>query len=125
MVAMGLTLPNSVIAKRNKRNEAEFRGILSRMTLDEKVGQLLMAYLDAETLENQIENYRCGTMLVWGNLKGVDARGLCERTNRAQALSLRHRKLPLWIHGYLPGLGWRPGWLQHASRVATPRLPKS
>ena len=118
-VAIGLALPKLGAAKRDKRNEAELRNILSRMTLDEKVGQLLMAYLDAETLEKQIEDYRCGSMLVWGNLKGVDARSLCERINRAQALSLRHRKLPLWLHGYLPGLGWRPGWLRHAAQVAT------
>ena len=41
-------------------------------------------------------------------------------TNRAQALSLAHRKLPLWLHGYTQGLGHRMGWLGHAARASTP-----
>jgi len=96
------------------------RDVLSEMTVADKVGQLLMANLDSETLEEKIGRYRCGSLLVWGNLNGMDVRGFCDLTNRAQALSLEHRKMPLWLHGYTSGLGWRPGWLGHAARMAGP-----
>jgi beta-N-acetylhexosaminidase len=87
--------------------------------LADKVGQLLMAFLDAESLEKKIGKYRCGSLLVWGNLKDIGSAGLCDLTNRAQTLSLQHRKMPLWLHGHSQGLGWRPGWLRHAAQVAT------
>ena len=119
-LTMSLSLPKLVSAQQDKNAGPDVRGIPSRMTLADKIGQLLMACLDAKTLEEKIERYRCGSLLVWGNLKGVDVRGLCDLTNRAQALSLEHRKMPLWLHGYSQGLGWRPGWLRHAARVGSP-----
>lgn len=119
-VAIGLSLPKLVSARQEERREPDLRAILSRMTPADKVGQLLMANLDAQTLEKKIDHYRCGSLLVWGTLKGLDARGLCDLTNRAQALSLKHRKMPLWLHGYSQGLGHRMGWLGHAARVSTP-----
>jgi len=119
-VALGISLPNLVPAQQHRNAGPDVRGTLSRMTLADKVGQLLMANLDAKTLEEKIDRYRCGSLLVWGNLKDVDALGLCNLTNRAQTLSLERRKMPLWLHGYWQGLGWRPGWLRHAAQVATP-----
>jgi beta-N-acetylhexosaminidase len=113
-------LPGSVRGAQATRNSTDLATILSRMTLADKVGQLLMAYLEPTTLEEKIVRYRCGSLLVWGNLKDLDATGLCELTNRAQALSLQHRKLPLWLHGYSAGLGYHPGWLGHAAKHSTP-----
>jgi beta-N-acetylhexosaminidase len=115
-----LLLPESGRAQQETPSRTDLRRVLSGMTLADKVGQLLMAYLEPKTLEEKITRYRCGSLLVWGNLPDVDALGLCDLTNRAQALSLERRKMPLWLHGYSPGLGWRPGWLRHAARVATP-----
>ena len=52
---------------------SKLRGILSEMTVADKVGQLLMASLDLETLEENIGRYRCGSFLVWGNIReGTD-----------------------------------------------------
>ena len=115
-----LWLSESVRGQQETPSRTDLRRILSGMTLADKVGQLLMAYLEPQTLEEKIGRYRCRSLLVWGNLQGVDARGLCDLTNRAQALSLDRRQLPLWLHGHSPGLSWRPGWLRHAAQVATP-----
>lgn len=117
-VAVAL-LPGSVLGAQATRSGTDLGALLSRMTLEDKVGQLLMAYLEPATLEEKIVRYRCGSLLVWGNLKDVDAAGLCELTNRAQAVSLLHRKLPLWLHGYSAGLGFHPGWLGHAAKTST------
>lgn len=113
-VALRVSLPNLVPAQQGSSAGPDVRGTLSRMTLADKVGQLLMACLDARTLEEKIDRYRCGSLLVWGNLKDVDALGLCNLTNRAQTLSLERRKMPLWLHDHVhgspgvPGAGPRP-----------------
>ena len=91
---------------------------LVRMPVADKVGQLIMAYLEPEALEEKVARYRCGSLLVWGNLKGIDASGLCQLANRAQAVSLERRGRALWLHGWSPGLGWRPDWLGHAARAS-------
>jgi beta-glucosidase-like glycosyl hydrolase len=113
-------LPEAVHGQQSTRSRMDLQAILSRMTLADKVGQLLMAYLEPTTLEEKIVRYRCGSLLVWGNLKNLDALGLCDLTNRAQALSLARRRLPLWLHGYSQGLGHRMGWLGHAAKTSTP-----
>ena len=77
-------LPEAVWGQQDSRSRPELRAILSRMTLADKVGQLLMAYLEPIALEEKIDRYRCGSLVVWGNLPGVDALGLCDLTNRAQ-----------------------------------------
>lgn len=118
--AIGLSLPGLGWAQQNNKAESDLRAILARMTLTDKVGQLLMAYLEPKTLEEKIDRYRCGSLLVWGNLPGMDAGGLCDLTNRAQTLSLKRRRLPLWLHGYSQGLGHRMGWLGHAAKTSTP-----
>jgi beta-N-acetylhexosaminidase len=113
-------LPESIQRRSDTHCGTDLRAILSRMTLADKVGQLLMAYLEPTTLEEKIIRYRCGSLLVWGNLRNLDALGLCDLTNRAQALSLERRRLPLWLHGYSQGLGHRMGWLGHAAKTSTP-----
>lgn len=118
--ALGLALVDLARAEQSQIAKPDLNGILSRMTVADKVGQLLMPYLEAKTLEEKIGRYRCGSLLVWGNLKGASARELCELTNRAQELSRKWRKMPLWLHGFSQGLGWRPGWLGHAARTASP-----
>jgi beta-N-acetylhexosaminidase len=118
--AATLLLAESVRGQQESSSRTDLRAILSGMTLADKVGQLLMAYLEPKALEEKIDRYRCGSLLVWGNLKDMDALALCDLTNRAQTLSLERRKMPLWLHGHSQGLGWRPGWLGHAARVATP-----
>lgn len=117
---LGLSLAELARAQQPIIAKPDLSTILSRMTVADKVGQLLMANLDAATLEEKIGRYRCGSLLVWGGLKGVSVRGLCELTNRAQILSRMQRNMPLWLHGFSPGLGWRPGWLGHAARKASP-----
>jgi beta-N-acetylhexosaminidase len=117
---LGLSLAALVRAQEVAVSKSNLQNILSKMTVADKVGQLLMPYLDSETLEEKICHYRCGSLLIWGNLKGMDVRGFCELTNRAQTLSLERRKIPLWLHGYTSGLGWRPGWLGHAAKTAGP-----
>ncbi len=119
-VALSLALPRRVSAQYNRNAEPDLRAVLSGMTLADKVGQLLMAYLEPRTLEEKIERYRCGSLLVWGNLPDADALALCELANRAQTLSLGRRKLAIWLHGYSQGLGHRMGWLGHAAKTSSP-----
>lgn len=119
-VVLTVSLPALGSAQQNNKAESDLRVILARMTLADKVGQLLMAYLEPKALEEKIDRYRCGSLLVWGNLPSMDALGLCDLTNRAQTLSLKRRRLPLWLHGYSQGLGHRMGWLGHAAKTSTP-----
>ena len=94
-------LPEAVRGQQGTRSETDLRAILSRMTLADKVGQLLMAYLEPRALEEKIDRYRCGSLLVWGNLPGVDVLGLCDlTTGRSRcrcsegAVSYTHLTLP-------------------------------
>ena len=70
-VALSLSLPNLVPAQQDRNAGPDVRGTLSRMTLADKVGQILMACLDAKTLEEKIDRYRCGSLLVlaWSTSK--------------------------------------------------------
>ena len=88
---------------------------LSRMTPEEKVGMLLMAPLAKETMELYLRDYHCGSLIVWGGINAIpDVREMCAIANEAQALSLKYRSLPVWLHGYTPGLGWEPDWTTRA-----------
>ncbi len=85
--------------------------ILSRMTLEQKAGTILITMLDEPHLEELLRRYYCGAFLVWGEVKGGhDPDHLCTLSNRVQQLSLEYRGLPAWLHGWIPGLGWRPQW---------------
>ena len=92
---------------------------LSRMALEEKVGMLLMAPLAKETMESYLRDYNCGSLIVWGGINSIpDIREMCTIANEAQTLSLKYRSLPVWLHGYTPGLGWEPDWTRKAAAKA-------
>ena len=92
----------------------DMEGIVSSMTLEQKVGQLLMVNLPL--LETSLAEFHCGSLLVWGETPEISTpRDLCALANRAQELSMKHRGLPLWLHGWTNGLGWNPDWLARAS----------
>ena len=59
-------LPKPVCGQQKTCSRTDLRAILSRMTMADKVGQLLMAYLEPQTLEEKVTRYRCGSLLVWG-----------------------------------------------------------
>ncbi len=92
--------------------------IMSRMSLEDKVGQLLMVWLDHKTLDETVKKYRCGSLLIWGQPDRVDwprdVPDLVALANRAQEPALETRGFPLWLHGFMSGLGWRPGWMADA-----------
>jgi beta-N-acetylhexosaminidase len=95
----------------------KIKQVLSRMTLEEKVGMLLMAPLNETTIESHLKNYHCGSLIAWRNVSTPvnNIEELCALTNKAQALSLKYRSLPIWLHGYVPELlGWEPGWVRNA-----------
>ena len=62
----GLSSAAQVRAQQEVAVGLDLRGILSKMTAADKVGQLLMCYLDPETLEETISRYRCGTHAALG-----------------------------------------------------------
>lgn len=97
------------------------RRLLARMTTRQKVGQLLMAPLDPANYETMLEQYPCGSLIVWSPRSDRQfADPLGALANAAQAASLAARGLPVWLHGCTGGLGWRPGWLTQAARNAGP-----
>jgi beta-glucosidase-like glycosyl hydrolase len=78
---------------------------------------LLMAPLNEVTMESYLKDYHCGSLIVWGNITPIrDVRELCALTNKAQTLSLKHRSLPVWLHGFIPGLGWEYDWARNAAQ---------
>ena len=84
------------------------------MTLEQKVGQLLMVNLPL--FETSLAEFNCGSLLLWGETPGIGGpRDLCAMANRAQELSMKHRGVPVWLHGWVDGLGWSPDWLARAS----------
>lgn len=91
------------------------------MTTRQKVGQLLMAPLDPANFEVMLAEFCCGSLIVWSpksEKQFCDPLGAL--VNKAQAVSLAERGLPVWMHGCTGGLGWRPGWLTQAVRNAGP-----
>lgn len=102
------------------------RDILARMTTRQKVGQLLMAPLDVTNYETMLGEYACGSLIVWSpKSERQFADPLGELMNKAQAVSLAERGLPVWMHGCTGGLGWRPGWLTQAARNASPEAAEA
>jgi beta-N-acetylhexosaminidase len=92
--------------------------IMSRMTIEEKVGMLLMTRLSTTTVEPFLRDFHTGSFLVWGEVDGVKGvADFCALANRAQELSLKYRRLPVWLHGLTPGLGWSANWISKAAKV--------
>lgn len=100
---------------------------LSRMTIDEKAGMLLMVPLKEAMLESFLRDYHIGSLLVWGGITSIkDVTELCTLANRAQTLSQKYRSLPVWLHGYTPGLGWEAEWVSKAAKtVGTDKVQKA
>jgi beta-N-acetylhexosaminidase len=95
-----------------------YDGVLSRMTLEEKVGTLLMTRLGTATVEPFIRDFHSGSFVIWGEVEGVkNVAEFCDLANRAQELSLKYRRLPIWLHGQTVGLGWRPDWISKAAEA--------
>lgn len=82
---------------------------------------LLMAPLYADWLDDLMGRFRCGSLLTWGGGFGDSApesiEDYCAMTNRAQQLSRKHRRLPVWLHGSPPASmdGRKHGWLSAAA----------
>lgn len=105
---------------------ARHRDILARMTMRQKVGQLLMAPLDPENYRQLLEEYPCGSLIVWSpRSERQFAAPLGALANAAQQVSLAVRGLPVWLHGCTGGLGWRSGWLTQAVRNADPETAQA
>ena len=97
---------------------------LKRMSLPQKVGMLLMAPLVGERLDELLGRFFCGSLLNWG--KGGFGATRCDSpdelralNNRVQDVSLKHRGVPVWLHGR-PGdfAGMTEGkWLRTAAET--------
>ena len=83
--------------------------ILKRMTLRQKVGQVLMLAFEPDHLEQTLSTFAPGCLMLWGESLGSTA-ALANLTNRAQQVSLNERGLPLWMHGIAAELGWNAKW---------------
>jgi beta-N-acetylhexosaminidase len=73
------------------------------LSIENKVGTLLMAPLYADSAEDLVARFRCGSFLTWGGGFGDTAPDsiakVCAMNNRIQDTSLRHRGVPVWLHG--------------------------
>ena len=66
------------------------------MTLEQKIGQLLMLAFDEGTLDEAVTRLHAGWLIVWKrNVHGPRETG--ELTNRIQQMSLPHWGMPLWL----------------------------
>ncbi|OGV77955.1 MAG: hypothetical protein A3K19_12395 [Lentisphaerae bacterium RIFOXYB12_FULL_65_16] len=100
--------------------------ILSQMSLPQKVGVLLMAPLVGDRLDELLGRFYCGSLLNWGKSGFGETRCATPEEmralhNRAQDVSLKHRNMPVWLHGR-PGefAGMTEGvWLREAAETKT------
>jgi len=96
---------------------------VSEMSLERKVGMLLMAPLYADCLEDLVGRFGCGSLLTWGGAFGDTApesiEEFCELTNRVQRMSMERRGLPVWLHGmpHQAISGREQGWLRTAAEI--------
>jgi beta-glucosidase len=107
-------------------NEARINELLSRMTLDEKIGQLVQAVGISNEKEELIRNSKVGSVLI-GTRSGP------EEANRIQKIAVEQTRLgiPLLvandvIHGYktifpvplAEASSWNPGLIKKACEIA-------
>ena len=79
------------------------------MTLEQKIGQLLMLAFEESTLDEAVTRLHAGCLIVWKrNVHGP--RETAELANRIHEMSLSHRGMPLWLHGFVEDLGWSGAW---------------
>ena len=97
---------------------ARVETVLGSMTLEQKIGQVLMPAFDPRRVADTVTGLSAGCLILWGADIG-GPRQMAELTNRAQQASLKHRGLPLWIHGYTANMGWDGRWQAALATVAS------
>jgi beta-glucosidase-like glycosyl hydrolase len=106
----------ALLASRAAATDSALDEMVSRMSLAEKVGTVLMVPLTPGTVEPFLRDYHCGSFLAWGEVDGVGSLAeFCRLANQAQQLSSKYRRLPVWLHGHTAGLGWSPDWISKAA----------
>jgi len=85
-------IPNSL-----KGNDAKIRDLLSRMTLEEKVGQMVQANSASLKEPSDVENYFLGSVLSGGSSDPKTGNGLVDWTNHYDGLQSRTQKTRLRI----------------------------
>jgi beta-glucosidase len=92
------TAVSSLYAKTSlKRNDAKARALLSRMTLEEKVGQMVQANSASLKDPSDIENYFLGSVLSGGSSDPKTGNGLVDWTDHYDNLQSRTQKTRLRI----------------------------
>jgi len=86
------TSPNSL-----KANDAKIRDLLSRMTLEEKVGQMVQANSASLKDPSDVENYFLGSVLSGGSSDPKTGNGLIDWTDHYDGLQSRTQKTRLRI----------------------------
>jgi len=79
---------------------------------------VLMPAFDPQRVADTVTGISAGCLILWGADVG-GPRHMAELTNRAQQASLKHRGLPLWIHGYTAKMGWDGRWQAALATVAS------
>ncbi len=103
---------------------ANVEPILSGMTLEQKVGQVLMDTFAAGKIDQIISELGPGSLLFWNfNDPGLELspRKMALLTNSVQKLSIESRGLPMWLHGFVSSatMGWHGGWHASLATVAS------
>lgn len=93
-------------------------GLIAQMSLEQKVGQLLMLAFDEGSLEEGLTELHAGSLIVWKqNVRGPGE--LAALANRIQTINASKRELPVWLHGFAEDLGWSGAWHASLPTVAT------
>jgi len=99
--ASALTVAATMLpAKANpnlKAQDAKVRAVLARMTLEEKIGQMLQAEQSALKELSDVENYFLGSILSGGSSDPKTGNGLNDWTNLYDSLQVRTQKTRLRI----------------------------
>ncbi|MDP6380529.1 MAG: glycoside hydrolase family 3 N-terminal domain-containing protein, partial [Phycisphaerae bacterium] len=80
----------------------ELDAIIKQMTVEEKVGQLLMIRL----VEKHLRRLHAGTVIVGGDDLGGDIEGARRRMAQLQRFNSEFSSIPLWIHGFVTEEDW-------------------
>jgi beta-glucosidase len=102
MEASALTLAGSILAPANifkpqRRNDAKVGELLGRMTLEEKVGQMVQANSASLKDPSDVENYFLGSVLSGGSSDPKTGNGLVDWTDHYDNLQSRTQKTRLRI----------------------------
>ncbi|HJT30276.1 MAG TPA: glycoside hydrolase family 3 N-terminal domain-containing protein [Pyrinomonadaceae bacterium] len=100
--ASALTVAGSIVAqadflKAQKTNDTRVRALLSSMTLEEKVGQMVQANSASLKDPSDVENYFLGSVLSGGSSDPKTGNGLVDWTDHYDSLQSRTQKTRLRI----------------------------